>query len=110
MIFSGSPSSSSKCSVGSTMAGHGVLEKGKLCENMASSTYLTNPHHLCLLRGEQQRSLRAALQGFTCRRLVGKLHDASPRGPAAVVRHDDGSFHRPELRKRLEEERDVYQI
>lgn len=27
--FSGSPSSSSKCSVGSTMAGHGVLKKEK---------------------------------------------------------------------------------
>lgn len=56
------------------------------------------------LRGQQQRSLRAALQGFTGRRFVCKLHDALPGGSAAVICHDNGSFHRPELRKRLEVE------
>lgn len=56
------------------------------------------------LRGQQQRSLRAALQGFTGRHFAGKLHDAFPGRSTAVICHNNRSFHRPELRKRLEVE------
>lgn len=55
------------------------------------------------LRGQQQRSLCAALQGFTCCCFVRKLHKASPSGTTAVICHDNSPFHRPKLRKRLME-------
>lgn len=55
-------------------------------------------------RGQQQSSLRAALQGFTGWRFVCKLHNAFPGGSTAVICHNNRSFHRPKLRKRLEVE------
>lgn len=64
----------------------------------------TFPPSLASLRGQQQRSLRAALQGFTGRRLVRKLHDAPPGGAAAVVRHHNRPLHWPKLGECLMED------
>ena len=56
------------------------------------------------LRGEQKRSLCTALQGFPCSCFVSKLHNPSPCRTTAIICHDNSSFHRPKLRKRLMEE------
>lgn len=56
------------------------------------------PH---FLRGQQQGTLCAELQGITCSRFVGKLHNASPSGTASVICHDNGPFHSSKLRKCL---------
>lgn len=56
---------------------------------------------LVVLRGEQQRPVSTAIQGFTSRRFVGKLHKALPRGPSTVVHHNDSPFHGAELREGL---------
>lgn len=58
----------------------------------------SSPH---CLRGQQQRSLCAALQGFTCGHFVCELHNAFPRGATTVICHDNGPLYRSKLRKRL---------
>lgn len=62
------------------------------------------PSSLASLRGQQQRPLRAALQGFTGSSLVRKLHDASPGGATAVIRHHNRPLHWPKLGERLMED------